>query len=246
MMAMAALDSGLVTADTEFVCPGHFQLGEAVFHCWKKGGHGSLSLRRAIKESCDVFFYHVADTIGIARMAAMANRFGLGVDLGIEIPGARTGLIPTREWKLATTGVTWQRGDTISCGIGQGYVSVTPLQLATYVARIATGRTIVPRLVRQQGVMASDADAAPGPSADFAPMGIAQAHFDTVRAAMWSVVNEARGTSYHARITVPGMEMAGKTGTAQVHHVSKEQRDHGIVTGLVEPWKDRDHALFIS
>jgi penicillin-binding protein 2 len=246
MCAMAALDAGILTPDTELFCPGQFTLGNVVFHCWKKGGHGSLSVHRALQESCDVFFYKVADMLGIDRMAAMANRFGLGVELGIEIPGEKTGLIPTRAWKQATTGEAWQRGDTISCGIGQGYVSVTPLELAVYAARIASGRIVVPRLVRQQGLMASEADAATGPNPDFAAMGVAQAHFDTVRAAMWSVVNEARGTSYHARITVPGMEMAGKTGTAQVHHVSKEQRDKGIVTGLVEPWKDRDHALFIS
>jgi penicillin-binding protein 2 len=246
MCAMAALDGGLITPDTELHCAGQFSLGNAVFHCWKKGGHGSLSLHRAIRESCDVFFYRVADLCGIDRIAAMANRFGLGIDLGIEIPGERTGLIPTRAWKVATTGVTWQRGDTISCGIGQGYVSTTPLQLAIYAARMASGRLVLPRLVRQQGVMASESDAAAAPSPDFAPMGVAQKHFDAVRTAMWGVVNEPHGTGYHARIAEPGMEMAGKTGTAQVHHISKEVRDRGIVTGTTVPWKDRDHALFIA
>ncbi|HXQ51084.1 MAG TPA: penicillin-binding protein 2 [Stellaceae bacterium] len=246
MVAMAALDAGLITPDTEFFCPGEFTLGNAVFHCWKKGGHGAISLNRAIRESCDVFFYHTADVCGIDRLAAMANRFGLGVELGIEIPGERTGLIPTRGWKLATTGETWQRGDTISCGIGQGYVSATPLQLAIYVARIASGRRIAPRLVRAPGVMASGADAAAAPSQDFASMAIAEKHFEAVRHAMWSVANEQHGTAYHARITEPGLEMAGKTGTAQVHHVNKEVRDRGIVTGTSVPWKDRDHALFIS
>ncbi len=246
LVAMAALDGGLITPDTELSCNGQFTLGDAVFHCWKKGGHGSLSLHRALRESCDVFFYRVADLCGIDRIAAMANRFGLGLEFGLEIPGERTGLIPTRGWKLATTGVTWQRGDTISCGIGQGYVSVTPLQLAIYVARIATGRQVAPRLVRAQGVMASDADAAAAMSADFAPMGVADRHFDVVRTAMWGVVNEAHGTATHARIAEPGMEMAGKTGTAQIHHVAKEVRDKGIVTGTVVPWKDRDHALFIA
>ncbi|HUZ74506.1 MAG TPA: penicillin-binding protein 2 [Stellaceae bacterium] len=246
LVGMAALDSGLVTADTEFFCPGYFQIGNAIFHCWKKGGHGTLSMRRAIKESCDVFFYHTADTIGIDRIAAMANRFGLGIELGIEIPGERQGLIPTRAWKLATTGVTWQRGDTISCGIGQGYVAVTPLQLATYVARLATGRSIVPRLVRTQGVMASDSAAATAISADFAPMGIAEKHFDLLRNGMYGVVNELHGTAYHARIEDPAMAMAGKTGTAQVHHISAAERNHGMVTGTSVPWKDRDHALFIA
>jgi penicillin-binding protein 2 len=246
LVAMAALDAGTITPETELHCPGEFVLGNAVFHCWKKGGHGTLNVTRAIRESCDVFFYQVADKLGIDKLAAMANRFGLGQELGLEIPGEKTGLIPTRAWKLATTGVTWQRGDTISCGIGQGYVSATPLQLATYVARIATGRRMVPKLVRAQGVMASDADAAQAPSPDFASMGIDEKHFDVVRAAMFMVPNDPRGTAYHARITVPGMEMAGKTGTAAIHHVSKEVRDKGIVTGTSVPWKDRDHALFIA
>jgi penicillin-binding protein 2 len=246
LVAMAALDGGVITPDTELTCNGEFVLGNAVFHCWKRGGHGTLSLHRAIRESCDVFFYRTADMCGIDRIAAMANRFGLGVEYGLEIPGERTGLIPTRDWKMATTGVTWQRGDTISCGIGQGYVSVTPLQLAIYVARIATGRAVMPKLTRPQGVFASDADAAAAMSADFAPIDVAQQYFDVVRLAMWGVVNEPHGTATHARIEVPGMEMAGKTGTAQMYHISKEVRDKGIITGTSVPWKDRDHALFIA
>jgi penicillin-binding protein 2 len=246
LVAMTALDAGLITPDTEFTCPGQFSLGNAVFHCWKKGGHGTLSLHRAIRESCDVFFYNVADRCGIDRIAAMANRFGLGVDLGIEIPGERTGLIPTTDWKLATTGVKWQRGDTISCGIGQGYVNVTPLGLAAYVARVATGRIVAPRLVRAQGVMATDADAATQMSADFGSMGIDPRHFEAVRDGMRGVVNEEHGTGYHARILDPGMEMAGKTGTAQVRRISEEERLHGLRKITDVPWKERDHALFIA
>jgi penicillin-binding protein 2 len=246
LVAMAALDSGLVTPDTEFFCPGQFTLGNVVFHCWKKGGHGAISVRRAIKESCDVFFYHAADVVGIDKIAAMANRFGMGVDLGIELPNAKTGLIPTRAWKLATTGVTWQRGDTISCGIGQGYVSVTPLGLATYVARLATGRTVVPRLVRAQGAMTAQSEVADRINPDFAPVGVADKFFGVVHSGMYDVVNEAHGTAFHARIEDPAYVMAGKTGTAQVHHIAKELRDRGIITGTSIPWKDRDHALFIA
>jgi penicillin-binding protein 2 len=246
LVAMTALDAGIITPDTEFNCPGQFTIGEAVFHCWKKGGHGTLSLHRAIRESCDVFFYNVADRCGIDRISAMGNRFGLGVNLDLEIPGERTGLIPTQAWKLATTGVKWQRGDTISCGIGQGYVNVTPLQLGIYVARVATGRAIAPRLVRAQGVMASAADAAAQMSADFGSMNIDQRHFDAVRDGMRGAVNEEHGTGYHARILDPGMEMAGKTGTAQVRHISEEEREHGLRKITDVPWKERDHALFIS
>jgi penicillin-binding protein 2 len=246
LVAMTALDSGILTPDTEFFCPGHYQVGNALFHCWKKGGHGTLSVRRAIKESCDVFFYHTADVLGIDRIAAMANRFGLGVDLGIEIPGERTGLIPTRAWKLATTGVTWQRGDTISCGIGQSYVAVTPLQLATYAARLATGRVVVPRLVRAQGVMTAKSEIPAAISPDFASLGIAEKHFDIVRNGMYGVVNEQHGTAFHARIEDPAMAMAGKTGTAQVRRITEAEREHGLRKITDVPWKERDHALFIS
>jgi penicillin-binding protein 2 len=246
LVAMAGLESGLLTADTEFLCPGTFELGDATFHCWKKGGHGTLSMRRAIPESCDVFFYHVADLLGIDKIAAMANRFGLGVKLDIDIPGEKIGVIPTRAWKMATTGVPWQRGETISCGIGQSFVSVTPLQLATYTARLVTGRSVVPRLVRKQGVMTPSSVLATGIDSDFTSLGVQQAHLDIIRDGMYAVVNTQHGTGYSARIQDPTMIMAGKTGTAQVHHYSEAEREHGHLTGQLVPWKNRDHALFIG
>ncbi len=245
-VAMAGLEDGVITTESEFFCPGHFQLGNAVFHCWKKGGHGRLSVRRAITESCDVFFYNVANLLGIDRIAAMAKRFGLGQILGIGIPGERPGLIPTTAWKKATTGVSWQRGETISCGIGQSYVSVTPLELCTYVARLVTGRQILPHLVRKQGVMKSGDPVAEAVDPAFAPLGLDPKHVAVVLDAMYGVVNEPRGTAYRARITEPGMQMGGKTGTAQVHHISEAERAHGHLTGLSVPWKHRDHALFIA
>lgn len=246
LVAMAGLEAGVLTADTEFFCPGTFQLGNSLFHCWKKGGHGTLSLRRALPESCDVFFYHTADLLGIDRIAAMANRFGLGVKLDIDIPGEKIGIIPTRAWKLATTGVAWQRGETISCGIGQSFVSVTPLQLAVYAARLATGRAVVPRLARKQGVMTPTSALPSGIDADFASLGVQEAHLDLIRDGMYNVVNQPHGTAYNARIQDPAMAMAGKTGTAQVHHYSEAEREHGHLTGQRVPWKDRDHALFIG
>jgi len=246
MMAMAALEAGLITPETEFSCSGIFHLGNTQFHCWKKGGHGTISLRRGIQESCDVFFYHCADLLGIDRIAQMANRFGLGVNLDIDIPGEKTGLIPTRAWKMATTGVPWQRGETISCGIGQSFVSVTPLQLAIYAARLATGRTVVPRLVRKGGVMTPNGAVATEIDSDFAPLGVLQSHLAAVLDGMFAVVNEPRGTAYGARITDAGMTMGGKTGTAQVHHYSEAEREHGHLTGASVPWKQRDHALFIG
>ena len=246
LVATAALEAGVLTPETEFFCPGQFTLGNSVFHCWKKGGHGTLSVRRAIKESCDVFFYHTADLLGIDRIAAMAHRFGLGVTLGIDIPGEKAGLIPTRAWKLAATGVSWQRGETISCGIGQSFVSVTPLQLATYAARLVTGRQVLPRLARKAGVMTASTPLATGVDPGFAPIGVQQKHLDLILNGMYGVVNEVHGTAYHARIEDPGMAMGGKTGTAQVHHITEAERAHGHLTGQSVPWKQRDHALFIS
>jgi penicillin-binding protein 2 len=246
MVAMAALEANLITPETEFYCPGYFQLGNALFHCWKKGGHGNISLRRGIRESCDVYFYHCADLLGIDRIAQMGNRFGLGVNLGLDIPGEKSGLLPTRAWKMATTGVPWQRGETISCGIGQSFVSVTPLQLATYVARLVTGRTVLPRLARHQGVMTPASPIATAIDTDFAPLGVQQAHLSAVLDGMFAVVNEVHGTAYGARITEPGMTMGGKTGTAQVHRYSEAERAHGHLTGASVPWKNRDHALFIG
>lgn len=245
-VAMAGLESGLITPETEFFCPGYFRLGNSIFHCWKHGGHGTISLHRALVESCDVFFYNVADRVGIDRIAAMAHRFGLGTKLGIDIPGERTGLIPTRAWKQATYGVPWQKGETISCGIGQSFVSVTPLQLATYVARLVTARAVLPRVARPGGVMVQTSPIVEAVETKFVSLDVQQAHLDAILSAMYDVVNTVHGTAYSARIKEPGMEMSGKTGTAQVHRYTEAEREHGHLTGASIPWKERDDALFIG
>ena len=132
-------------------CPGYLDLGDARFHCWRKGGHGSLDLRGGIKNSCDVYFYEVgAGAPASTASPRWRNRFGLGTELEIDLPGARTGLIPTREWRIGQ-GHPWNLGDTVVSGIGQGYIQVTPLQLATYAARVATGRKVEPHLTRKLG-----------------------------------------------------------------------------------------------
>ena len=246
LVAMTALEAGAITPETTFFCPGYYRLGNTVFHCWKHGGHGTLAVREAIKQSCDVFFYNVADLLGIDRIAAMAQNFGLGAPLGIDIPGEKSGLIPTRAWKRATTGVAWQRGDTVSCGIGQSYVSVTPLQLATYAARLVTGRAVMPRLTRSAGIMTPASALAQGVSDKFAPLGFDPKHVEVVLNGMFGVVNEPHGTAYHARIEEAQFAMAGKTGTAQVRHISQAEREHGLKKEADVPWKERDHALFIA
>jgi penicillin-binding protein 2 len=243
VVAMAALTAGVLTPETSFTCPGYLELGDATFHCWRHGGHGTLRLRDAIKRSCDVFFYETARKVGIDRLAAMARRFGFGGVLGIDIPGERPGLIPSREWKLATTGTVWSQGETLIAGIGQGSVLATPLQLATMVARLVTGRAVSPRLVRADGLMPTGGDIAPP---DFPSLGINPRALALVLDGMNAVVNEPGGTAYAARITEPGFAMGGKSGTSQVRHISEYEREHGGRKARQIPWKERDHALFLA
>jgi penicillin-binding protein 2 len=244
MVAMAALESGMITPEFRVNCPGHMDLGNAKFHCWKKGGHGPMDMVDAIKNSCDVYFYEVARRIGIDRIAEMAKRFGLGHTCGIDLPGERAGLIPTRAWKMATLGVPWQTGENLVAGIGQGYVLATPLQLAVMAARIANGGyAVAPRLTR---------DALDGnrmvvrTAATFAPVGVSAANLAVVIRGMRGVVNDPRGTAFRARIMDPAMAMAGKSGTSQVRRITEEERRVGLRKPEQVPWKERDNALFIA
>lgn len=238
-VGMAALEAKVMTPADRITCPGFLDLGDTRFHCWNKHGHGSLDMRGGLKNSCDVFFYETARRTGIDRVAAMANRFGIGVDLEIELPGARKGLMPNRAWSLAQ-GRPWNVGDTISCGIGQGYIQTTPLALATYVSRIASGRAVQPHLTRSvAGVVQKGALPTDWPSLNLPERGL-----HLLREGMWTVVNEPGGTAPVARINLPGMQMAGKTGSSQVRHVSREQREHGYRSDKL-PWEFRPHALFV-
>ncbi len=139
VVALAAVEAGLATPDYRVSCSGATTLGNHTFHCWKKGGHGTLDLEGGLKNSCDVFFYETARRLGIDKIQEVALKLGMGAPTGIELPGEKSGFIPSRAWKQKRYGVAWQQGDTMSCGIGQGYVTATPLQLALEVSRIASG-----------------------------------------------------------------------------------------------------------
>ncbi|HEV2188367.1 MAG TPA: penicillin-binding protein 2 [Stellaceae bacterium] len=243
MVALAALESGTITPDTTVTCPGYLELGDATFHCWQKGGHGTLRLHDAIKKSCDVFFYETSRRTGIDHIAAMAHRFGFGDPPGFDIPGERAGLIPDRDWKLATTGVAWQQGETLISGIGQGSVLATPLQIATMAARLVTGRAVVPHLVRKQGILPAGGDRK---IATFPGLGVSPRALALVLDGMNAVVNEEGGTAFAARIKDAGFAMGGKSGTSQVRHISQYERDHGLRKEDEIPWKERDHALFVA
>jgi penicillin-binding protein 2 len=192
-----------------------------------------------------VFFYNVAHLLGIDRLAAMGQRFGFGARLGIDIPGERPGLVPTTAWKFATTGVRWQPGETISAGIGQSYFNATPLQLAIQAARLVTGRAVVPRLARAQGVM-RPGEITDTVQPDFPPLDLVPQDLRLVLDGMNAVVNEPGGTAYTARITEPGLWMGGKSGTSQVRQISQAERQRGLPKMDRVPWKERDHALFIA
>ncbi len=236
-MAMAAVDNGL--ADLKVFCSGAITIGNHTFHCWKRGGHGEVDLRHGIQWSCDVFFYEVARRLGIDKMAAAARALGMGAPTGIGMPGESSGFIPSRAWKLARYGIPWQQGDTLSAGIGQGYVTATPIQLCTVAARLASGKALVPRITK---VVGNHLQPRPIPG----DLPFSQEAFDAVRGGMFAVCNEPGGTAYLWRITQPGFEMSGKTGTAQVRRISKEEHLTGVRKNESLPWKLRDHALFYA
>jgi len=240
VVAMAGLESRAITANDSVNCPGYLDFGDRRYHCWSKDGHGSMDLRNGLKNSCDVYFYEIARRTGMDRIAAMANRFGLGTKLDIELPGARPGFMPTREWRQAQ-GKAWNIGDTIVSGIGQGYMQLTPLSLATMASRIATGRAVQPHLTRSIGGVLQ-----PGSKAEDWPLiGIADKSLHAVREGMWAVVNEQGGSGPLARLTMPGVQLAGKTGSAQVRNVTREQREKGYKSDNM-PWELRPNALFVA
>ena len=247
VVAMAALEAGVVGPGHTVFCPGHMRLGRRRFHCWKRGGHGNVAMVDAIAKSCDVYFYDIALKTGIERIAEMGRRFGFGSRLDLDLPGEATGLMPTPGWKLGTYGEVWHKGETLNAGIGQGYVLSTPLQLAIMAARLANGgKAVVPSLARRIRDAAGEPVAPETEGAEIETVGFSDAALKTVRAGMNKVVNHQRGTAYRARIEDETMVMAGKTGTSQVKRITKAERDAGVVKNEDRPWKDRDHALFVA
>jgi penicillin-binding protein 2 len=188
-----------------------------------------------------VYFYDTAMQTGIDNIADMARKFGLGSSTGIDIPGERKGLIPDSNWKQATYGEPWYPGETPSAGIGQGFITATPMQLAVMAARIASGRAVVPHF-RRTGIVGAEA----APEAELAALDIPERHLEIVREGMRRVTNDAGGTAFRARIPDEGMQMAAKTGTAQVRHISMSEHLSGVRKNQDLPWQQRDHALFVA
>jgi penicillin-binding protein 2 len=238
MVALAALESGLVSPGEKIFCNGSMKLGNRRFHCWRRGGHGHVHLRQSLEQSCDVFYYEMAKRVGIERIAEMARRFGFGSGADLPIPALKSGLIPDKAWKQKSYDESWQVGDSLNSAIGQGYVLATPLQLAVMAARLASGKGIHPRLIRARGGV-------PVPVAEPSDLGLRPEHLALVRGGMFDVVNSRRGTARRSRIADKTNAMAGKTGTSQVRSITAKERAAGVTKNKDLPWDRRDHALFV-
>lgn len=248
LTGIAAFEEGVIDENTEVTCGGSFRLGRKVYHCWKKEGHGSVSLVKAIRESCNVYFQKAANRIDIDQISKYAFAFGLGARTGISLPREVSGLIPTKEWKKKRYGQEWQAGETLSCSIGQSYVLASTIQLATSYAAIANGGKIYrPYVVKDifdgQGELVKT----------FAPEKLSEIKMKNpktlkfVREGLFQVMNNPKGTAFLRR--GPGILMAGKTGTSQVKSASAdkvyqkcdfmdyESRHHGLFVGFA-PYDD--------
>ena len=228
--ALAAHEAGVVTAGETVYCGGYKQLGTRRFHCWKRGGHGHVDLHDSLMRSCDVYYYEMAERVGIDRIAEMARRLGIGVKHDLPMSAVADGLAPNKAWKQEKRGEPWMAGDSLNAAIGQGFVLASPLQLAVMTARVASGTGIRPRLIKS-------IDRVEQPVETDGPLGISPATLRQVQRAMFSVVNSTGGTAYRARLLPENMVFAGKTGTSQVRSV--------VVDNKYVPWIQRDHALFV-
>ncbi len=237
--ALAALEAGVVTAEDTVHCPGYLEVSDRKFHCWKRAGHGHMDLELSLRESCDVYYYDLALKVGIENISAMARQLGLGERHDIPMSAVTSGLAPTKEWKLRTRGKEWVIGDTVNASIGQGFVLSSPLQLAVMTARIATGKSISPRLI-------NTVDGISQPSGMGADLDINENNLRKIRKAMFAVSNNRRGTAYGSRIIEDAFRMAGKTGTSQVRNISTAERARGVTRNADLPWERRDHALFVN
>lgn len=235
IVALAALEAGIITPTTEIYCGAHMELGSHRFHCWKQDGHDYINLREALAESCDIYFYEIARMVGIDKIAEMAKRFGLGVKQGIDMPNEKDGLVPTQEWKLREFSQHWQLGETMLTGIGQSYITATPLQLAMMTARIANGgKMLKPHLLKQST------------SSEAKNIKISKYFLEVVKEGMFDVLNTTHGTAYYSRISDSLGLMAGKTGTTQVRRISMKERETGVLSQEELNWKERNHALFVG
>jgi penicillin-binding protein 2 len=235
LVALAALKEK-VDPDAKIYCPGFVDLGRTRFHCWKDGGHGHVNMTEAIMHSCNSYFYHTSKRIGVENIAEMARKFGLGKAIGLLLNDEKQGLIPDSAWKKKKYKEEWQTGDTLNVGIGQGYVSATPMQMAMMVTRVATGRAVTPNLIKRP---------ANEKLPEFEKYDIPEQHFALVREGMRRVVNVQGGTAFGSKIPGDKYSMSGKTGTSQV--ISKKGLKE-VIDQMTEAEKEKtqNHAIFVG
>jgi len=240
-IGLAGLEYNAINAEHKLFCPGYYQLPNVSHHYrdWKKGGHGSVNMTEAITQSCDVYFYSLASMLGIDRMHDFLQHFGFGEKTGIDLSGEKPGLMPSREWKRSQRNQSWYPGETLITGIGQGYLQVTPIQLAKATATLANkGNVVMPFLVKNT-VSPDPAE----PEAENPPSNITlkPENINSITAAMVNVIHDPHGTAKGISKNIT-YQIAGKTGTAQVFNIKQDAKynENDI------DFKLRDHALFIS
>jgi len=233
---LAGLETGLIGLSETVFCSGKTRLGNRTFHCWERKGHGAVAMQQALQVSCDSYFYELGQRVGIAKIADVARRLGLGQIYDIDIGGQTPGIVPDEVWKEREKGHSWRMGDTFNASIGQGFVLTTPLQLAVMAARLANAReAVMPTLIISDKI------------SEFSKLDFDPLHLDVVRQAMWMVTEQPGGTAYRENgLGIQGVELAGKTGTGQVFGITKLERRGGVRKNKKLPWHLRDHSVFVG
>ena len=269
MVALSALENRIITKDFKVNCTGKIEMYGQTYHCWKEKGHGVVSLKEAMKQSCDTYFYEIARKLGVDRLRETSVKFGLGDKvLNETFSNEKKGLVPNTQWKKNTLGKGWVLGETLITGIGQGYIQTTPLQLCLMTAQLANGGfKIYPKItVEKNDKTAEEIKLLINQNSnninnnflkegkDFFNSLVKNKHkklfsnsenIKLVREAMFASTNEIRGTSYSSRIEDPKYQFAGKTGTSQVRRITKAARELDLNTSEI-PYNERDHALYIA
>ena len=269
MVALSALENRIITKDFKVNCTGKIEMYGQTYHCWKEKGHGVVSLKEAMKQSCDTYFYEIARKLGVDRLRETSVKFGLGDKvLNETFSNEKKGLVPNTQWKKNTLGKGWVLGETLITGIGQGYIQTTPLQLCLMTAQLANGGfKIYPKITVEKNDQTAEEikllinqnsnninDNFPKEGKNFFNSLVKNKHkklfsnsenIKLVREAMFASTNEIRGTSYSSRIEDPKYQFAGKTGTSQVRRITKAARELDLNTSEI-PYNERDHALYIA
>ena len=238
--ALAGLEEGVIDESTEFFCPGHHRFGNRIYRCWKRSGHGKVDIVKALAQSCDVYFYQVGQLLGVDRLAWYAKASGLGSRTGINLGKESRGLIPTAAWKKKRTGVPWQRGETLSVAIGQGFNLATPLQMVDLTSAVANGGTRYKPIILNSITTADGRVVYQSKPQVIGKVPLTSASLELVRKGLWEVVNGDKGTARSSRLA--DIEISGKTGTSQV--ISRKKDD--TRSDEERPAHLRPHAWFIA